>query len=149
MDKNGSIIIIDENKEDFSLFVQIFEEMNLKNDLLHFSTFNESQTFLVSQQLKPFLFFSNILKFNGNCKHEDIDYKTIYKQFNSPCLFYSIFFSNCFVIDAYSTPTKSYFVKPYNEEKFKEVLTTIVEYWKAEKKTKLLTKEKKEKQNFL
>ncbi|MFB9076214.1 hypothetical protein ACFFLS_05285 [Flavobacterium procerum] len=149
MDMNGPIIIIEENKEDVNLFMQIFQETDLKNDLLHFSTFYEAQTFLVSQQLKPFLFFSNILKFNGNCKQEDIDYKTIYKLFNSPCLFYSILFSNCFVIDAYSTPTKSYVIKPYSEEKFKQVLNTIVQYWKAEKKPKPLTKEKREKQNFL
>ncbi|MCV2485069.1 hypothetical protein OD917_09055 [Flavobacterium sp. SH_e] len=148
MDKNGPIIIIEESIEDFNLFEQIFQETDFKNNLLYFSTFTEAKEHLISLHLKPFLFFSNILKFNGNCKQDDIDYKDIYKQFNSPCLFYSIFFSNCFVIDAYSTPTKSYFVKPYREEKFKEVLTTIVQYWKAEKRPKLLTKEKKEKQNF-
>lgn len=148
MEKYGPIIIIEENAEDGSLFARIFEEMNLKCDLLYFETFNDAKEQLVSQQIKPFLFFSNIVKFNGNSEQEDIDYKSIYKEFNVPCLFYSIFFSNCFVIDAYSIPTKSYFVKPYSEEKFKEVLTAIVEYWKAEKKPKFLTKEKKEKQNF-
>ncbi len=149
MDKNGPIIIIEESKEQFNFFIQIFQETGLINDLLYFSTFNEAKEHITAARIKPFLFFSNILKFNGNCKQDDLDYKTIYKLFNVPCLFYSIFFSNCFVVDAYSVPTKSYFVKPYSEEKFKEVLTTIIDYWKAEKKSKLLTKVKKEKQNFL
>ncbi|WP_294957817.1 hypothetical protein [uncultured Flavobacterium sp.] len=148
MDKNGPIIIIEERAEDQNLFTQIFEEIGLENELLYFNAFIDAQEYLIFKDIKPFIFFSNIVNFNHDKKDNDVDYKTIFQQFNSPCLFFSILFSNCFVIDVFSCPTKSYFVNPYSEEKFKQVLSTIVDYWKNEKKLKIQTKKKKLKQNL-
>jgi hypothetical protein len=45
------------------------------------------------------------------------------------------------VIDAYSNPTKSYFIKPYDYEKFKNVINSVIEYWlKAETMTQHIEK---------
>lgn len=134
MNKTGPIIIIEENEDDRNLFAQIFWELGLNNEMLYFTTLNETQRYIISNQIEPFLLFSNVLQFHEDNKQDNYkNYNSICLEFNCPCLFFSILFTHCFVIDSYSIPVQSYFVRPYNEEKFKLVLNSIVEYWLGKK----------------
>lgn len=134
MNKTGPIIIIEENEADRNLFAQIFWELGLNNEMLYFTTLNETHRYIISNQIEPFLLFSNVLQFHEDNKQDNYkNYNSICLEFNCPCLFFSILFTHCFVIDSYSIPVQSYFVRPYNEEKFKLVLNSIVEYWLGKK----------------
>ncbi|SHG32479.1 hypothetical protein [Flavobacterium defluvii] len=134
MTKTGPIIIIEENVEDRNLFAQIFWEFNLSNELLYFNTLNETQDYIASNKTELFLLFSNVLQFHEENKQDNYkNYNSICLEFNCPCLFYSIQHANCFIIDTYSIPTQSYFITPFDEEKFKSVLNSIVEYWLGKK----------------
>lgn len=131
MDKRGPIIIIEENIEDRRLFAQIFLELAISNEILYFDTLEEADEELLLNDIKPFIFFANILQFEEDSKHQNLEnHNMISQKSDCPCLFFSVLFPNCFIIDTYSVPTQSYFINPYSEEKFKQVLGSIIEFWK-------------------
>ncbi|MDP5199073.1 hypothetical protein [Flavobacterium sp. DG2-3] len=150
MDKRGPIIIIEENIEDRRLFAQIFLELTIGNKILYFDTLQESYEELLSNKVKPFLIFANILQFEEKNKHKNLENHTMTSQkLDCPCLFFSVLFPNCFIIDTYSVPAKSYFISPYSEEKFKQVLYTIIQFWTAKNDQSKEDKERKAKFKLL
>ncbi|AOC95876.1 MULTISPECIES: hypothetical protein [Flavobacterium] len=128
MNIKGSIIVIEENKENRLLFQEIISDLELRNTLLCFNTFAEAMLYMAAQKNIPFLLFSNVLQFNEDDRQSSYK-KTILRKMKCPCLFYSILFTSSFVIDTYAIPAKSYFITPYSDEKFKETIQTIIEYW--------------------
>ncbi|GAA3756984.1 hypothetical protein [Flavobacterium ginsengiterrae] len=149
MDKRGPIIIIEENKEDRRLFAQIFLELSINNEILYFDTFQEADEELILNDIEPFLFFANILQFDEDSKHKGLENHSVFCQkSNCPCLFFSVLYPNYFIIDTYAVPKQSYFINPYSEEKLKEVLGSIIEFWTSKKDEKAVGKEKKQKQNL-
>jgi hypothetical protein len=130
MNKKGPIVIIEENEEDRKLFAAIFSDLKLTNIMLCFNSCNEAYQYLVSSKMKPFLLFSNIVLFQAGEEQSSYNkHKNICNEFRCPCLFFTTLFNQCFIIDTYSMPKQSYFVKPYSFEKFKHVVDSIVQYW--------------------
>ncbi|MBW1656111.1 hypothetical protein [Flavobacterium quisquiliarum] len=122
-------------------------EVGVTNKILYFDTLDDAEHDIISQFVTPFLLFANVLQFNEDKTQEAVhNQKNICEKFDCPCLFFSLLFPNCFIIDKYSISTQSYFVNPYSEEKFKNALNSIVEFW-TEKKTQksIVGKEKKQK----
>lgn len=147
MNKRGPIIIIEQNIEDRRLFAQIFLELSISNEILYFDTLKEAEEELLLNDINPFIFFTNILQFQEDSKHQNLEHhKDISQKSDCPCLFYSVLFPNCFIIDTYSVPPQSYFINPYSEEKFKQALGSIIQFWNEKKTTG--DKEKKQKQNL-
>ena len=128
MNIKGSIIVIEENKENRLLFQEIISDLELNNTLLCFNTFAETMLYMAVQKNIPFLLFSNVLQFNEDDRQSSYK-KTILRKMKCPCLFYSILFTSSFFIDTYAIPAKSYFITAYSDEKFKETVQTIIEYW--------------------
>ncbi len=128
MNIKGKLILIEENKENRQLFQDIISDLKLPNDLICFNTFAEAIAHLASQKNMPFLLFSNVLQFNEDDRQSNYK-KGILLKMKCPCIFYSILFTSSFLIDTYASPSKSYFVTPYSDEKFKEAVQTIIEYW--------------------
>lgn len=148
MNKRGPIIIIEQNLEDRRLFAKIFLELSLSNEVLYFDTLQEADEELLIDNIKPFIFFTNILQFQEDSKHQNLEHhKDISQKSDCPCLFYSVLFPNCFIIDTYSVPAQSYFINPYSEEKFKQALGSIIQFWNLKKDEKT-TLGKKQKQNL-
>lgn len=131
MNKKGPIVLIGNKNEDRKLFIDIFSELKLTNKMICFDSCNEAQHYLSSKRVRPFLMFSDIELFHK----EQSSYKNICLKMNCPCLFFTTLFNQCFVIDSYSMPTQSYFVKPYKYEKFKEVIQCVIQYWRKNKLT--------------
>ncbi|MDR7208743.1 hypothetical protein [Flavobacterium piscis] len=127
--EEGPIVLIEDNQEDRQLFVDIFSELELSNKILCFDSCSDAQNYLVSEKIKPFIVFSDIRLFHK----EQVVYNAICLKMNCPCMFFTTLFNQCFVIDSYSIPTQSYFIKPYRYEKFKEVIENIIQYWKKNK----------------
>jgi hypothetical protein len=138
MNKRGPIVIIEENEEDRKLFAEIFSDLKLTNKMFYFNSCNEAYQYLISNKMKPFLLFSNIVLFQGGSGEQSTynKHKSICLEFGCPCLFFTTLFNQCFIIDTYSIPTHSYFVKPYSFEKFKQVVDFIVQYWSKDRSMK-------------
>ncbi|MBZ4035374.1 hypothetical protein K6T82_11400 [Flavobacterium sp. 17A] len=150
MNKRGPIIIIEENIEDRRLFAHIFLELSVNNEILYFDTLQYAEEELLLNDRKPFIFFANILQFQDDSKHQNLEkHQDISQKLDCPCMFYSVLFPNCFVIDTHSVPTKSYFINPYSEEKFKQTLGSIINFWNSQQGGKSIEgKERKQKQNL-
>jgi DNA-binding NtrC family response regulator len=137
MDKKGPVIVIENNQGDHKIFVEIFSELGFSNEILYFNSGDDVYDYVMEKGIKPFLIFLDIVLLHMNSdKLNKVTYKNLDKIFNCPCLFFTTFFEQCFVIDAYSDPIQSYFVKPYNYDKFKNVINTIIEYWQQNKSIK-------------
>lgn len=134
MNNEGNIIVIENNQRDRKLFTEVFTELNFSNKVIYFTSGKEAYTSIIARRIKPFLIFSDIVLLHmEDYKLINRSYKNVSKELNCPYLFFSTKLEECYVIDAYSNPTKSYFVKPYEYEKFKNVIKSIVEYWYKEK----------------
>ncbi len=131
MNKNGAIIIVEDDADDQELFNQVFKDLDYKNEIVFFSDGEEALTYLTANTTEPFIVFSdiNMPKLNGQelrrkiHENEDIRLKTI------PYLFFTTSAEQQSVVDAYSKSIQGFFIKPSNFQDLKSMLKTIVEYW--------------------
>lgn len=146
MNKKGPIIVIENKQGDRKLFIEVFLELNYANQVIYFNEAQTAANYLLRHEIKPFLVFSDIVLLNVmNYKIVESNPDKVDMLFNCPYLFFTTLFEQSFVIDPYSIPTQSYFVKPYDYNKFKEVIKTIIEYWLKYKPVKKLLKNSKKK----
>ena len=131
MNKNGAIIVVEDDIDDQELFSKVFKALDYKNKILFFNDGQEALTYLTSKTSEPFIVFSdiNMPKLNGMelrkqiHENEDIRVKTI------PYLFFTTSAEQEAVIDAYSKSIQGFFVKPSSFHELKSTIKIIVEYW--------------------
>jgi CheY-like chemotaxis protein len=131
MNKNGAIVIVEDDTDDQQMFTEVFEELDYKNEIVFFNDGQEALAYLTAKTTEPFIVFSdiNMPKLNGIelrkqiHENEDIRLKTI------PYLFFTTSAAQEAVIDAYSKSIQGFFVKPSTFQGLKSTIKTIVEYW--------------------
>jgi CheY-like chemotaxis protein len=131
MNKNGAIIIVEDDKDDQEIFSEVFKELNYKNPIIFFNDGQEALNYLMEKTTEPFVVFSdiNMPKLNGIelrkqiHENEDIRLKTI------PYLFFTTTAAQEDVIDAYSKSIQGFFVKPSSFQGLKSLMKIIIEYW--------------------
>jgi CheY-like chemotaxis protein len=132
MNKDGAIIIVEDDTDDQEMFSEIFEELNYGNEIIFFNDGQEALTYLTAKTTEPFIVFSdiNMPKLNGIelrkqiHENEDIRLKTI------PYLFFTTSAEQEAVIDAYSKSIQGFFIKPSNYQELKNIIQIIIEYWR-------------------
>jgi CheY-like chemotaxis protein len=131
MNKNGAIIIVEDDIDDQEMFSEVFNELNYINEIIFFNDGQEALAYLTSNTNEPFIVFSdiNMPKLNGIelrqqiHENENIRLKTI------PYLFFTTSAAQEDVIDAYSKSIQGFFVKPSSFQDLKSIVKIIVEYW--------------------
>ena len=131
MNKNGAIIIVEDDTDDQEMFSEVFKELNYKNEIVFFNDGQAALTYLTAKTTEPFIVFSdiNMPKLNGMelrkqiHENEDMRLKTI------PYLFFTTSAAQEAVVDAYSKSIQGFFIKPSNFDDLKSMLKIIVEYW--------------------
>lgn len=130
MNKKGPIVVIENKQGDRKLFIEVFSELNYPNHVIYFNDPETACNHLLRHKIKPFLIFSDIVLLNVmNHKVIETNLDNVGTLFNCPYLFFTTSFNQTYVIDPYSIPTQSYFVKPYDYVEFKKIIKTIIEYW--------------------
>ncbi|MFN0082255.1 MAG: response regulator [Ferruginibacter sp.] len=132
MNKNGAIVIVEDDTDDQELFTNVFKELNYKNEIIFFSDGQEALTYLTAETNEPFIVFSdiNMPRLNGMelrkqiHENENIRIKTI------PYLFFTTSAEQASVIEAYSKSIQGFFIKPSSFEALKNLLRIIIDYWK-------------------
>ena len=125
MNKTGPIVFIEDDIDDQALLIEVFEEINIKNDG------EDALQYLIKTEIKPFIIFSdiNLPKLNGMelrakvHENEDLRLKSI------PYLFFSTSAEQRYIIDAYSKSIQGFFVKPRTYIDLKNTIQTIISYW--------------------
>jgi CheY-like chemotaxis protein len=131
MNKNGPIIVIEDDADDQDILKEVFEKSGFKNEIIFFLDGNLALEFLNNSQNKPFLILSdvNMPKMDGfELKrrihtNEELSIKCI------PFLFFTTGSNKKSVIDAYSMAVQGYFKKPNTIGELEQTIKTIVHYW--------------------
>jgi CheY-like chemotaxis protein len=131
MDKNGPIVIIEDDLDDQELLSDIFRELAYPNEVIFFGDGLTALDYLTTTKVKPFLILSdiNLPKLNGLelrkkvHNNEDLRLKSI------PYLFFSTSAEHAHVVEAYSKSIQGFFIKPSSYEALKNTMFKIVEYW--------------------
>jgi CheY-like chemotaxis protein len=132
MNKEGCIIIIEDDYDDQFLLSEVFKELNYSNEIISFSDGLSALEFLTKGNKNPFLILSdiNLPKLSGfelrnKLKVDaDIHLKCI------PYLFFTTASNHSAVIDAYSISVQGFFTKPNTYDELKEQIRIIMDYWK-------------------
>lgn len=132
MDKNGPIILIDDDEDDLHLFIDIFSDMNLSNEVHLFKSTKSVIAFLQRPEILPFLIISDIHMpmMNGFELRDLLRKDPLIRAKNIPYLFFSTATGLKVASGQGSPEFQGIFKKPDKKSDWKHVLEAIVEYWK-------------------
>ena len=132
LNKNGPIIIIEDDVDDQEFLADIFDRLNYQNKVLFFGDGQKALDHINNTNELPFLILSdiNMPKLNGFALREKL--KTDAKLSNKciPYLFFSTAADQQSVIDAYSLSAQGFFVKPHLISELEQTISIIMEYWR-------------------
>jgi CheY-like chemotaxis protein len=132
INKQGPIIVIEDDIEDQEILTEVFTKLNYQNKVLFFSDGEEALDRINSSDELPFLILSdiNLPKLNGFALREKL--KTDAKLSNKciPYLFFSTASNQQSVIDAYSQSVQGFFKKPHSILELEKTISIIIEYWR-------------------
>lgn len=132
MNKDGPVIVIEDDPDDQFILEEVFRTLNYPNEIVYFLDGMEALKYLDDSENIPFLILSdiNMPKLDGfelrNKLHTDaqLRIKCI------PYLFFSTAMSQQMVIDAYSMSVQGFFVKQATIGEMEKTISIIMEYWK-------------------
>ena len=132
MNKNGPIIIIEDDVDDQEMLTEVFQKLGYPNELIFFSDGQAALDYLNQPATLPFVILSdiNLPKLSGfelrtKLKTDaDLAVKCI------PYLFFSTALNQKAVIDAYSMSVQGFFVKQTSMSELEKTISVIMEYWK-------------------
>lgn len=131
MNKNGPVVVIEDDEDDKLMLQEIFTKLNYKNKIVFFSDGNEALEYLQRTDVSPFLILSdvNMPKINGFELREKVYTNKMLSIKCIPYLFFTTSATKQSVIDAYSISVQGFFVKPQSYEKLENNIKLIMEYW--------------------
>ena len=132
MNKNGPIIIIEDDADDQEILKGVFRKLNYENEIIYFGDGEKALKYLLTMSIKPFLILSdiNMPRLNGMELREKI-YNN--EQLNLRCipyLFLTTAAEQPLVIKAYSKSVQGFFVKPSSLQGIEKLILSIMNYWK-------------------
>ena len=132
MNKNGPILIIEDDIDDQEFLQTTYRKLNYTNELVFLNDGEAAIQYLIQMNSIPFLIISdlNMPKINGielraRVKENDV--------INIKCVPYILFSTTVgknFINDAYLMGIKGYFKKPIDPNELMTTLKNIIEYWK-------------------
>lgn len=131
-DKNGPIIIIEDDSDDQELLAEVYNKLNYGNKIIFFSDGEKALEYLNTNPERPFLILSdiNLPKLDGIALRRKL--KTDERLSNKciPYLFFSTAINQQTVIDAYSQSVQGFFVKQASMVELEKTISAIMEYWR-------------------
>ena len=132
INKNGPIIVIEDDADDQNFLTEIFRTLNYQNKVLFFSDGQEALNYITDCREPPFLILSdiNLPKLNGFELRDKL--RTDAKLSNKciPYLFFSTASNQKSVIEAYSQSVQGFFVKQSSMSEWEGTIRAIMEYWR-------------------
>lgn len=131
MNKNGPIIVIEDDEEDQEILLEIFDRLPYKNKVVFFTNGNEVIEYINTPGNDPFLILSDINM--PNIDGFELRKKVFSnKELQNKCVPY-LFFTNGThkkaVVDAYSMSVQGFFIKPSNLSALENTIRKIIDYW--------------------
>jgi CheY-like chemotaxis protein len=129
---DGPVLIVDDDKDDWTILKDAWNELGYENPLIFFSSGNEVIEYLKSEKKTPFIILCdvNIPKMDGFelkrkiLEDDNSNYKSI------PFVFWSSAVSKAQIQRAYDLGVNGFFLKEDRFDALKQTLKEIVNYWK-------------------
>jgi CheY-like chemotaxis protein len=134
MPKSGPIIIVEDDLQDQQLFRDAFREIHCYNQLVFFTDGFAAREYLATTIDVPFLIFCdvNLPRQDGISFKKEIDADPVIRAKSIPFIFYTHFISQYAVNEAYKhTTVQGFFQRDNMLTEFKDLLQTIINYWKV------------------
>ncbi len=131
MNKNGPIIVIEDDIDDQEILHDVFQKINSGNEIIFFLDPEKALDFLNSTTIVPFLILSdiNMPKLNGLELKQKIHTDTQLQTKCIPYLFFTTSAEKKAVIQAYSMSAQGFFLKQTAVGELEETLRVIIAYW--------------------
>lgn len=132
MNKNGAIIILEDDSDDQFVIAEILKTLGYENEVLFFSDGEEAMRFLNYTDETPFLILSDIElpKLSGFELRKMVQTNARLNVRCVPYLFFTSGGNQQSIIDPYSQSVQGFFNKPSDFGELRNTLITIIEYWK-------------------
>jgi CheY-like chemotaxis protein len=132
MNRNGPIVIIEDDADDQEILVEVFKKLNYSNKIIFFLDSEEALSYLNRTDISPFLILSdiNMPKLDGFALRNKIYTDSQLKLKCIPYLFFSTASTQKAVIDAYSMSVQGFFVKQNSMAELEKTIQVIMDYWK-------------------
>jgi len=132
MNRNGEIIIIEDDIDDQELFAEVFKNLNFPNKVLFYSDAEIALAHLEDSTTEPFLILSdiNLPKLSGLELRERVFTNKKLSQQCIPYIFFTTSASKKSVVTAYAASAQGFFTKPNEFNELEETLKLIIDYWK-------------------
>ena len=132
MNRNGPVIIIEDDADDQEVLLEIFQKLNYSNEIKFFLDSQEALDHLNRTDIIPFLILSdiNMPKLDGFALRNKI-YTDAQLQLKCiPYLFFSTAATQKAVVDAYSMSVQGFFLKQSSIAELEKTIDVIMAYWK-------------------
>jgi CheY-like chemotaxis protein len=131
MNKNGPVVVIEDDEDDQSILSEIFQTLDYKNKIVFFKDGNDALNYLDKTDTIPFLILSdiNMPKINGFELRNKVHTNELLSLKCIPYLFFTTSANKQSVIDAYAMSVQGFFVKPHSYDKLESTIRKIMEYW--------------------
>lgn len=132
VNKNGPIIIIEDDADDQDFLTEIFKKLNYPNKILFFFDGQDALDHIDKTDDLPFLILSdiNMPKLSGFALREKLKTDSRLSNKCIPYLFFSTAVNQKAVIEAYSQSVQGFFVKPNSMADLEKTIGAIMEYWR-------------------
>ena len=132
MNKNGDIIVIEDDPDDRELFEEIFRKLNVPNSVKFFYNGETALEYLEEPGVEPFLIMSdiNLPKLNGFELRERVFTNKELSKKCIPYIFFTTSASKEAVTNAYAFSAQGFFIKPASYQQLYDDIRSILEYWK-------------------
>jgi len=133
MNKNGSVIIIEDDEDDQELLKEVFQKLKYPNKLIFFFDGQSALDFLNSSDIVPFIILSdiNLPKLSGFDLRAKLKTDVELEIKCIPYLFFSTAINQKAVMDAYSLSVQGFFEKQTSMSELEKTISVIMEYWKS------------------
>jgi len=132
MNKNGPVIVIEDDEDDKELLEEIFKRLNYRNEIIFFPDGEEALAYIAREDVMPFLILSdiNMPRISGLELKKKIHTDAQLQIKCIPYLFFTTAASKKSVIDAYSMSAQGFFIKETTAKDLELTISTIMEYWR-------------------
>jgi CheY-like chemotaxis protein len=131
MQKNGPIIVIEDDQDDQDLLAETFKVLDYPNKVFFFSDGYAALEFIEKTEIDPFIILSdiNMPKINGFELKKKIHNNEELKVRCIPYLFFTTGTDRQAVCDAYAMSAQGFFIKPNKVADLHNIIRRIIEYW--------------------
>jgi CheY-like chemotaxis protein len=131
MNKQGEIIIVEDDEDDRYLLLQALKEIGVTNPVTVLKDGYEAYKYFNDTDKDPFLIISdiNMPKMSGTELRDKMQQVGELRLRTVPFLFMTTATAAENIISAYANSVQGFFIKPPNYNELKDTFSTIIEYW--------------------